>query len=131
MNAKSKDPDVGDMLLEIFESTPGWVFFLFMGFALTIGLFAVGPLAKLIGDLAWLFPLGLTIFVGVLGGIAQINKLKRRQLVKKQKTLEDLRQLSWREFEVMVGEAFRMQGYAVEDTGSGADHGVDLRLRGK
>lgn len=38
--------------------------------------------------------------------------------------------MSWREFEVLVGEAFRLQGYVVTETGGGgADGGVDLVLR--
>jgi restriction system protein len=38
--------------------------------------------------------------------------------------------MSWAQFEVVVGEAFRRRGYAVEETGGGgADGGVDLVLR--
>lgn len=41
-----------------------------------------------------------------------------------------LRNMSWREFEMLVGEAFRMKGYAVTETGGGgADGGIDLELR--
>jgi restriction system protein len=37
--------------------------------------------------------------------------------------------MSWREFEMLVGEAFRLQGYRVAETGaSGPDGGVDLVL---
>lgn len=37
--------------------------------------------------------------------------------------------MSWSEFELLVGEAFRRQGYAVAETGGGrADGGVDLEL---
>jgi restriction system protein len=37
--------------------------------------------------------------------------------------------MSWREFEVLVGEGFRLQGYQVVETGGGgADGGVDLVL---
>ena len=37
--------------------------------------------------------------------------------------------MSWREFETLVGEAFRLQGYRVAETGGGgADGGVDLVL---
>lgn len=37
--------------------------------------------------------------------------------------------MSWREFEVLVGEAFRLQGYKVSETGGGGpDGGVDLVL---
>jgi len=37
--------------------------------------------------------------------------------------------LSWREFEMLVGEAFRVQGYRVVETGGSADGGVDVVLR--
>jgi len=37
--------------------------------------------------------------------------------------------MSWREFESLVGEAFRCQGFRVEETGGGPDGGVDLVLR--
>jgi restriction system protein len=37
--------------------------------------------------------------------------------------------MTWREFEMLVGEGFRMQGYRVVETGGGgADGGVDLVL---
>lgn len=35
--------------------------------------------------------------------------------------------MKWREFEVLVGEAFRLKGYRIEETGGrGADGGIDL-----
>ena len=38
--------------------------------------------------------------------------------------------MNWRQFEILVGEAFRRQGYRVEETGrDGADGGIDLILR--
>ena len=38
--------------------------------------------------------------------------------------------MSWREFEMLVGEGFRLQGYQVVETGGGgADGGIDLVLR--
>lgn len=41
-----------------------------------------------------------------------------------------LRNLSWRDFELLVGEAFRLRGFSVAETGGGgADGGVDLRLK--
>ena len=37
--------------------------------------------------------------------------------------------MSWREFELLVGEAFRLQGFRVSETGGGGpDGGVDLTL---
>lgn len=44
-------------------------------------------------------------------------------------TLYSLRRLSWSEFELMVGQAYRKQGYRVLEAGQGgADGGVDLIL---
>lgn len=41
-----------------------------------------------------------------------------------------LNDMSWQEFELLVGEAFRRKGYAVaENGGGGADGGVDLVLK--
>lgn len=41
-----------------------------------------------------------------------------------------LNDMSWRQFEVLVGEAFRRKGYSVAETGGGgADGGVDLVLK--
>jgi restriction system protein len=40
-----------------------------------------------------------------------------------------LNHLTWREFEMLVGEAFRVQGYRVVETGGSADGGVDVVLR--
>lgn len=43
---------------------------------------------------------------------------------------DSLRNMNWREFEMLVGEAFRMKGYTVTETGGGgADGGIDLELR--
>ncbi|PXX73152.1 restriction system protein [Pseudomonas sp. LAMO17WK12:I10] len=40
-----------------------------------------------------------------------------------------IRNLNWDQFEQMVGEAFRKQGYAVAETVKGPDGGIDLELR--
>lgn len=49
--------------------------------------------------------------------------------VAQSKASDALDGMSWREFEMLVGEGFRLQGYrVVEIGGSGADGGVDLVL---
>ena len=41
-----------------------------------------------------------------------------------------LNNMNWQQFEALVGEAFRRQGYAVAETGGGgADGGIDLALK--
>lgn len=54
----------------------------------------------------------------------------RRRLLDTCTSLESLATGGWRQFELLVGEAFRRQGYSVEETGlGGADGGIDLILR--
>lgn len=55
---------------------------------------------------------------------------KKRKLVDGQMSLGSLRNVDWKQFEWMVGEAYRRMGYAVEESlGGGADGGIDLVLR--
>src|SRR6185312_2908357 len=58
-----------------------------------------------------------------------IARRQRGPLLETQTGLESLRAMNWRQFEMLVGEAFRRQGYRIEETGlGGADGGIDLRL---
>jgi restriction system protein len=69
-----------------------------------------------------------------LGGAgASAWKRRERQAlvsnVAQAKGADALDGMSWREFESLVGEAFRLQGFGVVETGGGgADGGVDLVL---
>lgn len=66
----------------------------------------------------------------VLAIIAASNRHFRKQLLDNQADIESIRGLSWQDFEILIGESFRRQGYSVEEnTGCGADGGIDLRLR--
>lgn len=58
-----------------------------------------------------------------------LGRQKRKRLLETQTGLDSLRAMSWRQFEMLVGEAFRRQGYRIEETGlGGADGGIDLLL---
>ncbi len=55
---------------------------------------------------------------------------RKRRLLDTRTGIASIRALSWREFEELVVEAFRREGYrVVENTKAGADGGVDIRLR--
>lgn len=59
-----------------------------------------------------------------------IMRRQRGRLLETQTGLDSLRAMSWRQFEMLAGEAFRRQGYRIDETGlGGADGGIDLRLR--
>lgn len=65
-------------------------------------------------------------------GMSAWQRRSRKSLiddVAQSKATDALDGMSWREFEMLVGEAFRLQGYQVVETGgAGADGGVDLVL---
>lgn len=76
--------------------------------------------------MAWVVLLGCWI-----GAVSSFYRQRyRKRLLESQTGLESVRAMSWQAFELLVGEAFRRQGYAVEETGlGGADGGIDLLLR--
>lgn len=57
---------------------------------------------------------------------------KRRRLIEAQPSIDGLLTMPWQDFEQLVGEAYRRQGYGVTERGGvGADGGIDLELRTK
>jgi restriction system protein len=65
-------------------------------------------------------------------GMSAWRRRERAALVQnvvKSDSADALNGMSWQQFEQLVGEAFRLQGYTVAETGGGgADGGVDLAL---
>ena len=75
---------------------------------------------------------GLPVIFLAGAAVSAWKRKKRQRLVvdvTQNKASEALHGMSWSEFEMLVGEGFRLQGYRVLETGgSGADGGVDLVL---
>lgn len=74
-------------------------------------------------------------FACLIGAIASIvSRAKRKKLLIDVKAATQpartIDGLSWQQFEQLIGEAFRKQGFSITETGGkGADGGVDLILR--
>lgn len=71
------------------------------------------------------------IFLTGAAGSA-VKAYRNRKLFAEARLTSDtagLMDLSWRDFEHLVGEAFRQRGFAVTETAAGPDGGVDLELR--
>jgi restriction system protein len=84
---------------------------------------AFGPIAR---SAAPYVALGLFL----AAPIVHLKQRHRRQLLDGQRGLDSIRALSWREFELLVGEAFRRQGFSIEERGGACpDGGIDLVLR--
>jgi restriction system protein len=97
---------------------PAGVAFGIAGFAI---LYRVGFI-----PLAW-----VVLIIGlVTAAMSAMRVSHRSRSLDKQTGLESLRSMSWRQFEQLVGEAYRRLGYSIEETGQGgADGGIDLLLR--
>lgn len=75
----------------------------------------------------------LVPLVGLVGAAISFFRRKQRIAlvtdVAQARSADALDGMSWREFELLVGEAFRLQGYRVTETGGGGpDGGIDLAL---
>jgi restriction system protein len=75
---------------------------------------------------------GLPVICLAAAGVSAWRRKVRQGLVTdvaQSQASDVLDGMSWREFELLVGEGFRLQGYQVAETGGGgADGGVDLVL---
>jgi restriction system protein len=88
-------------------------------FGRQLGSGALTPLAWAVLTVCWM-----------AAGASYLRARQRARLLDTRAGLDSITALDWREFEQLVGEAFRRQGYSVEETGlGGADGGVDLVLR--
>ncbi len=76
--------------------------------------------------LAWMF----MAMCAIAAFASFVGARRKRRLLDTRTGLDSVAALGWRDFERLVGEAFRRQGHAVEETGlGGAGGGIDLILR--
>lgn len=70
------------------------------------------------------------LIVSVMASIkAAAFSRRRTRLLEAHRDLASVKKLSWQDFELIVAEAYRRSGYAVQEVGQGgADGGVDLVL---
>ncbi|WP_430388869.1 restriction endonuclease [Dyella sp. 20L07] len=87
-----------------------------MGKAMSTGIYA--PFAWMAFCACWMAAL-----------VSFLGQRKRKRLLETQTGIDSIRAMDWQNFELLVGEAFRRQGYSVVENGlGGADGGVDLFL---
>ena len=145
--ARRKKPSPLDDMLELVAMLPWWV-----GVALAlvsyvllhqlskpgpVVAFKPGQISGLVSSTAITgmayagqFIVPVVCLLGAL--VSFIGRQKRQSLVahvSQRKSADALDGMTWREFEMLVGEAFRLQGYRVTETGgAGPDGGIDLVL---
>lgn len=69
------------------------------------------------------------IFILFIAPFSYFNTRRKAKQLDNQISIKTIRQLHWRNFEELVAEAYRRQGYRVAEGGYGADGGIDLELR--
>ena len=89
------------------------------------------PVGQLLSGGAYSLLAWVVLALCWVGAAASFFKSRHRKaLLDTQTGLDSIAAMSWRQFELLVGEAFRRRGYQVEETGlGGADGGIDLILR--
>ena len=76
--------------------------------------------------------IAISLFIGVVVGLGLVLVARERRRYRAAATdntgdLAALRKKTWGEFEILVGQVFRSQGYVVKERGGfKRDHGVDL-----
>ena len=127
-----RNESVGEILLK----SPWWIsavlgVFAFAGLRWGVhAYFGDSKMAQPIVTVASNYAPFVALIFGVLAGLSFWFGKRRQGLVDQQTSLESLRGVPWKDFEFLVGEAYRRQGYAVDfSLGKGADGGVDLVLR--
>jgi restriction system protein len=148
MMARRKNTHVLDDIFDIAAALPWWVGTILAAIAYGVlhryaatempmdvasgqtGQLIVRQLMKGIAAYAqYIVPLAL-----LAGASASVFRRRKREGLVRRVTDgsadEALHTMSWQDFELLVGQAFRMRGFFVAETGGGgADGGIDLKLK--
>lgn len=126
---------MADDLLKILIHVPVWVGPIVAAVAYLVFRYLVPAMmpSDPIGGMFRAFVRGAAIvapmFMGMVWLASLVVRWKRGKLLDSRDSMASLRSMSWQDFEHLVGEAYRRQGYFVEETGGGgSDGGVDLIL---
>ncbi len=130
MARRSKDS--GEELFETLADLPWWVsivFGLVVYVLLRFGFPLILPDDKMfipeLSKIAW-----MSVFFFIPALMSAFRSARKRRQFDRQSGIESIRALSWKQFEELLGEAYRRQGYTVfENSGKGADGGIDLTIK--
>jgi len=132
-----------DETFVLLKGLPWWgtplvagIWFIFFAAVIPIIFSVMGSVSPIAGAVLGIFSQVSILFsfltvplVVVIGLMAAVHRKRNGRMLDAQTGAESLRALDWRSFERLLEEAFRREGYGVEEAGGrGPDGGVDLRL---
>jgi restriction system protein len=125
-----------ESILNLLVEYPWWVSVLVSGISFVILKFILPSIdfqSMVVNSVAKGLP-SLAPFVALIllipAPISALRSWQKRRRLDSQKGIDSIRALGWREFEELVGEAYRRQGVTViENTTAGPDEGIDLVLK--
>ncbi len=128
--------DSGEELLDLLPDMPWWVSIVF-GMVLYVVLrfgFPIwwpdaktmsGVFARAVSQAAW-----MTIIFVAPSLVSVVRSARKSRMLDRQSGIESIRDLPWKQFEELLGEAYRRQGFTVfENSGKGTDGGIDLTIK--
>ena len=117
--------------VSVFLAAASWIAFVLLAPGAVRDFPVAGPqLSQSMERIAWLPATALAGVFLVCAWASRRESRRKRKLLDTRTGIVSIRSLSWRELEEFVAEAFRREGYRVEENEkAGSDGGVDIRLR--
>jgi len=128
-------PKKNETVFETLVDLPWWVSvivacFVFVGLRFILPGTMKTPIFSGVAQLVSSNAIWIALFFLIPGAISALAAWRRGELLMGQTSISNIRRLSWRSLEDLVGEAYRLNGYAVMgNSGPGPDGGVDLIAR--
>jgi restriction system protein len=134
---KSTAEELLDLISEICFYLPVWAILLLPivcggGSYLAIDYLIQNKLQTMFaGEIGRTITVSLSLFLFALTAVAALKgflgRKQRKALLAQTQSLDALRALSWREFELLIAEVYRTEGFKVTELGgNGPDGGIDL-----
>lgn len=123
-------------ILDLLSQAPWWVSVLLSASVYIVLKFIVPTINfqnlffKTLAGVAPAIAIWLALVLLIPAPISFFNSLRKKKLLDKQKDIDSIKNLSWKEFEELIAEAYRRKGYyVVENYNIGPDGGIDLVLK--
>jgi len=87
------------------------------------------PMLQFIGKICYIFSAVILICTLIGFIVATIKRKDQISFYEQRRTLDDLKKLSWKEFEDFIASIFVKLGYSVEVTGRSNDGGIDVVVK--